>query len=149
MFFDFFKNIIQVRSGSRRFVIIAKDKVYKIPKFTNWVSFIRGINENLEERYWWSADGSRKCTPKEPWRHKHLAEIFFADRFGFLVIMERVDTHLFRESFLMDLKELQECVRHYTFSQDLKTNNLGYRDNTLVVLDYGYFGGTMDCYIGT
>ena len=81
------------KHGSRRTVFIFKNRVVKIPRLKSWVSFIRGINENLEERYWYSADGSRKSDPNKPWdRNLPLAEIFWADRFGFFVVMERVDT---------------------------------------------------------
>lgn len=152
--FEIFKKFLQIKSGSRRFVIIFKDRVYKIPKMTNWVSFIRGINENLEERYWWSADGSRKREPNAPWRHEHLAEIFWADRFGFIVIMERLDTSLTQDKIITkqverDFNEIKEWAKGYRLADDLNLRNVGYRGEEMLILDYGYFGGTMDCYIGT
>lgn len=140
---------MDVRFGSRRFVICTKKRVYKIPRFTRWVSFIRGINENLEERYWYSADGSRKRNPKQERQHENLAEIFWADRFGFLVVMERVNTDSFPPSFQDDLGKLQEWSSRFSFGADVHEGNVGYRGNDLVICDYGYFGGMMDCYIGT
>ena len=58
---------MDIRVGSRRIVFRTKRRVFKIPRFTRWVSFIRGINENLEERYWFSADGSRRRNPSQKW----------------------------------------------------------------------------------
>ena len=152
--FDF-----KIKIGSRRIVFLIGKRVYKIPKFTKWVSFIRGIEENLEERYWWSADGSRKYNPKKKWDSELLlAEIFFADSFGFLLIMERLDTSFFVNNqitlerlpqVLKDLKILKDWAKDFTFYVDIEPRNVGYRGDKLLMLDYGYFGGTMDCYIGT
>lgn len=152
--------MIKIKKGSRRIVFLLKDKVYKIPNFFNWVSFIRGIEENLEERYWWSSDGSRKRDPHAKWNHGiPLAEIFYGDRFGFLLIMERLDTSFFideqtiseecRYKVLEDLQRLKEKIRGFSFAQDLKLSNVGYKGDKLLLLDYGFFGGTRDCYIGT
>lgn len=135
------------------------NRVFKIPSFRRWVSFIRGIEENLEERYWWSADGSRRRNPKQKWNHPYLAEIYWADRFGFLVIMERLNTDFMDdagevrsgmwEKVDRDLAGLSEFVKHFSFAADLKPANVGYRNDQMVILDYGYYGGTRDCYIGT
>lgn len=152
--------MIKIKKGSRRIVFLLRNKVYKIPNFLGWVSFIRGIEENLEERYWWSADGSRKRYPKKEWRYDPpLAEIYYADRFGFLLIMERLNTDFFideqtihenyRYKVLEDLQRLKERVRGFSFAQDLKLSNIGYKGDKLLLLDYGYYGGTRDCYIGT
>lgn len=148
----------QFKSGGRRFVFLIGKRVFKIPKFTRWVSFIRGIEENLEERYWWSSDGSRKREPNRSWDHEHLAEIFWADRFGFLVIMERLDTSFMvggEIEFEMatqldeDLGKLRNWAKGLSFYPDIEPRNVGYRGGRLLMLDYGYFGGSMDCYIGT
>lgn len=157
--YRFIKLKCDFRSGSRRFVFLINDKVYKIPKFTGWVSFIRGIEENLEERYWYSADGSRKRNPKAKWNmNLPLAEIFWADRFGFIVVMERLDTLFFdyyktsdmiSERVFNDIEQLKEEVKQYSFATDVNFSNVGYRGNRMILLDYGYFGGTPDCYIGT
>lgn len=152
--------MIKIKKGSRRIVFLVNNKVYKIPNFFNWVSFIRGIEENLEERYWWSADGSRKREPKRKWNYNPpLAEIYYADRFGFLLIMERLDTSFFideqtiseeyRYKVLEDLQRLKERIRGFSFAEDLKLSNVGYKGDKLLLLDYGFFGGTRDCYIGT
>lgn len=148
----------QVKFGGRRIVFLIGQRAYKIPNFRRWVSFIRGIEENLEERYWWSADGSRKREPNRPWDHEHLAEIFWADRFGFLLIMERLDTSFMvgdEVDFEMvtqlgeDISVLRKWAKGFSFYPDIEPRNVGYRDGKLLLLDYGYFGGTMDCYIGT
>lgn len=151
----------EIKKGSRRIVFLIGKRAYKIPNPKRWVSFIRGIEENLEERYWWSADGSRKREPKRPWNADlPLAEIFWADRFGFLVIMERLDTSFMNVDNLhirsdrikqvdQDLEHLIKRCDSFSFHKDISARNVGYRGDQLLVLDYGYFGGTNDCYIGT
>jgi hypothetical protein len=149
--------------GSRRNVFIFKNFVIKIPSFSRWVSFIRGINENLEERYWYSADGSRKRGTK--WNKDYkLAEIYYADRFGFILIAEKLDTSFLinsniyddpifdpakEEKFKQDLIELRKHYEGMNFYEDIDPRNVGYRGEQLLVLDYGYTPSTMDCYIGT
>lgn len=144
----------KIQHGSRRIVFLIGKYAIKVPSFRRWVSFIRGIEENLEERYWWSADGSRKANPKKKWTHDYLAEIFWADRFGFIVVMERLDTS-FREGKLItkqverDFHEIKEWSKDYRFANDICYRNVGYRGEEMLILDYGYYGGSMDCYIGT
>ncbi len=149
--------------GSRRNVFIFSNFVIKIPSFKRWVSFIRGINENLEERYWYSADGSRKRGTK--WNKSlRLAEIYYADRFGFIVVSERLDTSFLlnsnlydepvvepskKDKFEKDLNYLRDLFKGYQFYDDIDPRNVGYRGNDLLVLDYGYTPSTSDCYIGT
>lgn len=151
---------IQITRGSRRIVLLVGKRAFKVPNFFRWVSFIRGIQENLEERYWWSADGSRKRNPKKEWDTKlPLAEIFWADRFGFLLIMERLDTSFilskdeikseYLEKVDRDLDLLKHQCEGFSFYSDVAPRNVGYRGDRLLLLDYGFYGGTMDCYIGT
>ena len=139
---------MDIRVGSRRIVFRFKKFVIKIPKFSRWVSFIRGVNENLEERYWYSADGSRKRNPTKKWAIPELAEIFWADRFGMIVIMERADDEVRPASFQQDLSDLQNWGAKFSFFNDIREGNVGYIRDKLVVIDYGYFGGMADCYIG-
>lgn len=140
---------MDIRVGSRRIVFRTKRRVFKIPRFTRWVSLIRGINENLEERYWFSADGSRRRNPSQTWTIPQLAEIHWADRFGLLVVMERVDVTARPASYQEDLRRLQDWAKGFSFAQDVNESNVGYRGTELVICDYGFFGGTRDCYIGT
>lgn len=147
----------QVKTGSRRIVFLIGKRAFKIPNPKRWVSFIRGIEENLEERYWWSADGSRKRQQDNKWQHEFLAEIFWADRFGFLLIMERLDTSFMVDGEVEvemltqldeDIEEIKEWAKGFSFYPDIVPRNVGYRDKKLLVLDYGFYGGTRDCYIG-
>lgn len=140
-------NFIEVKHGSRRTVFLIGNKAFKIPSLKRYVSFIRGIEENLEERYWYSVDGSRKRNPNQEWTIPNLAEIHYADRFGLLVVMERANTNK-PFHFDYDFKKLKEWTKSYNFHADINESNVGYIKDSLVVIDYGYFGGTMDCYIG-
>jgi hypothetical protein len=152
---------MQIRSGSRRFVLIFKHKVVKIPKFTSWLSFVLGVIENLQERYWWCADG--QIAPAEEWYDsdrstRHLAQIYWADRFGLCVVMERVETleHLeipYQEcdhpKYLRCKTFLEKEYDGMTFLNDLKPSNIGIRDDgRIVIIDYGYFGCTPQWYLG-
>lgn len=150
---------MKIKHGSRRTVFIFKNRVFKIPSIRTWVAFIRGINENLEERYWYSADGSRKHNPDRTWDYDlPLAEIYWADRFGFVVCMERVDTSFLdyngdikselEEKILSDMEGIKKWAKGLRVYDDIKIENVGYRGDKMVLLDYGYFGGTPDCYIG-
>ena len=145
--------VLRVKCGSRRLVVLTNHQVFKFPLVTSWVQFIRGVTENLEERYWWSADGSRKRNPKRKWdgfRAENLAEIFWADRFGLLVIMERVDTESRPLTYNQDYEALVARTLNFKFADDVKPENVGYtQGGRLVYCDYGYFGGTQDCYLGT
>jgi hypothetical protein len=137
---------MKIRRGSRRIVFVFKDYVIKIPNFINgWVSFIAGIRENLEERYWWN--------PNHKWEQTTLAEIFWADRFGFIVKMERLDTTLTADieyrpkedyKLLSDLYILKERWKSHSFVDDINLSNVGYRKDKLVIFDYGFFGGNAD-----
>ena len=73
--------------------------------------------------------------------------------------MERLETDFFidentisfnrRYKVLEDLQRLKEKVQGFQFANDIKFSNIGYKGDKLLLLDYGYFGGTRDCYIGT
>lgn len=134
-----------IKRGSRRFVVLTKSLAIKIPRLDNWVAFIRGVNENLEERYWYCTESG---SINRPWNVNFLAPIVWADRFGFIVVMKKVDTESRPESYEKDFAELKNKVKNFTFHRDMKPENTGYYDGSLVVCDYGYFGGTKDCYIG-
>ena len=140
--------MLSIKRGSRRIVFLTETRAYKIPNFlARWPSFLAGFLENLNERYWWSADGSRKRDPREPWRYPGLAEIFYADRFGLLVVMRRAQQcEQYPEREVNDLIANNRNLRYTT---DNKPANLGYVDGKLVFVDYGYYGGLADCYLGS
>ena len=155
--------MLKLKKGSRRNVFVFSNFVIKIPSFKRWVSFIRGVNENLEERYWYSSDGSRKRGTIWDRRLK-LAEIYYADRFGLILIAEKLDTSFLlnssiyddpiidpdkEEKFKQDLDDLRKHFKGMNFYEDIDPRNVGYRGQELLVLDYGYTRSTIDCYIGT
>lgn len=148
-------------SGSRRFVILIGQYAIKIPKFTCFVSMIAGFRENQEERYWWCSESG---VSKE-WRHDYLNRIIWGDRFGFILIHERCTPLSSTFEFPADDDVIWEEIN--LFIEDIKGRygssngslpyyltdnnpwNLGYnKDGKIVYIDYGYFEGTMDCYLG-
>jgi hypothetical protein len=152
---------MHLKKGSRRFVIVLKDRVIKIPRFTSWLPFVMGVVENLQERYWWCSDGY--VSPPSEWYDanrstRNLAQIYWADRFGLCVIMERVQTldHLeTRGEVCMDPEFLRcEAIlrKEYSgmsFLSDLRPSNIGLRaDGRVVFVDYGFFPCTPQWCLG-
>ncbi len=137
----------EIKKGSRRTVFIFDNIVIKVPRLKNWVAFIAGIRETLEERYWWCTESGVSDT----WDTVFLARILWADRFGIILVAERCDPVIDSTKFEYDLANLivEHGVQSYNFYADRKEANFGYtKDGRLVFIDYGYFGGTMDCYLG-
>lgn len=144
--------MINFACGSRRFVILTKNYAIKIPIFWDWVSFISGVRENLEERYWWCSESG--VNKDGEWTHQRLARIHWASRFGLCNVMERCDTEVHSDrhsefSMQKGIDELRAYYRNFTFATDIAKNNVGWtKDGRLVLIDYGYFGGTANCYLG-
>ena len=136
--------------GSRRWVFLIGKYAVKIPKFSSWLSMLLGFMENLEERYWWCADGIVRKTwsdgPNEI--SHHMCEIFWADRFGFMVIMERV-APCTEEQYKQYEEFLKNKFKGLSFVQDLKPDNVGIcADGRVVITDFGFFGGISQLYLG-
>lgn len=137
--FEFFK-------GSRRWGFMAGTLVFKFPVFTDFVRMISGFREQLEERYWWCSESGT-----HPWNYPYLNRIIWADRFGFMQISERCNPVIDEPNFDFDRKVMEEKfdLKGLRFTTDSYIRNFGYTaDGRLVYIDYGYFGGTGDCYLG-
>lgn len=147
---------MHIEWGSRRIVFVFKNFVIKIPKLTSWLSFILGIMENLNERYWWCADGVLE--PANDWYSdtsatNHLAQIYWADRFGFFVIMEKVgplkDIPDQADKFENAAKIIINRYKGLDIIDDIKPSNIGIRKNGRpVLIDYGYFKSINQTYLG-
>lgn len=137
-------------------VFLFEKIVIKVPKLKSWLSFVLGILENLHERYWWNGRVSA-----DKWYSgcgKNLAQIYWADRFGFIVIMERVQTLTHLEKpyegcrdpfYLRCVDVLKKEYAGLDIICDLKPSNIGIRpDGRVVIVDYGYFGGINQMYLG-
>lgn len=129
---------MKFRSGSRRFVFVFDNFVVKIPRITSWKSFIFGVLENLEERYWLVADNTKHVREE---REYPLAKIYYADRFGFCVVMERADIFpldVLKENFPLSYQETVKWSEGLSFHSDIKDGNLGLIDGQVVFVDYGF-----------
>lgn len=136
--------------GSRRMVWLIGKWAIKMPTLRSFVGMIAGFRENQEERYWWcSESGAQK-----EWTHKHLARVIWADRFGFFLIMERcrvlADGSASEFEILQAITKISnQALKDKWLGEDLKFNNVGISPNgEAVMIDYGYFGGMRDCYLG-
>ena len=73
--------------------------------------------------------------------------VLWADRFGFCVIQERVEPVTDEQQFLIDFQNaIDNGIKFPT--DDIKSENFGYRDGVLVCIDYGYFRASAPCYVG-
>lgn len=137
--FEFFK-------GSRRWGFMAGSLVFKFPVLTNFVRMISGFREQLEERYWWCSEGGT-----HKWSYPYLNRIIWADRFGFMQISERCNPVIDEPNFDLDFATMDAKfnVKGLRCADDGYMRNFGYTaDGRLVFIDYGYFGGMGDCYLG-
>lgn len=138
---------MEFKSGSRRWVFLIGKYAIKIPRLASWLSFISGVRENLEERYWFDAGESPR---RKEWNYKYMAKIHWADRFGLLMIMERVippkSVYQLKKDF--ERMVIENDLVGLPLIEDNKADNLGYtKDGRLVFCDYGWFGAR-DRYIG-
>jgi serine/threonine protein kinase len=145
---------MKIKAGSRRLVLIFDRFVIKLPKPTSWLAFVLGVLENLHERYWWCADGI-VGDPKEWYNSctRHLAQIYWADRFGLMVIMEKVrvlrDIPEEADEFEKAGNFLLDHYKGLSLVEDIKPENIGIReDGRVVLVDYGYFHTTQQWYLG-
>lgn len=136
--------------GSRRMVLLIGKWAIKMPTLRSFVGMIAGFRENQEERYWWcSESGAQK-----EWTHKHLARIIWGDRFGFILIMERcrvlADGSASEFEILQAITKISnQALKDKWLGDDLKFNNVGISPSgEAVLIDYGYFNGMRDCYLG-
>lgn len=137
-----------ITTGHRRNVLLINKYAIKIPTHKSFVEFVMGIMENLHERYWYSADGRKHSIETQIKTYPRHAGIYWADRFGFILIQERLDCNYNAHvTFKEDYKKLYD--KYSTDYKDLKPENTGYRGNELVILDYGYFDCLSSCYLGT
>ena len=132
--------------GSRRWGFMVGHLVFKFPSLANFVRMISGFREQLEERYWWcSESGTHK------WNYPYLNEILWADRFGFMQISRRCAPVVDEQNFDRDYETMKATfdIKGMRFAVDGYIRNFGYTaDGRLVFIDYGYFGGMGDCYLG-
>ena len=141
-------NLKLVTSGNRRNVFLIGQYAIKIPTHKSFVEFTLGLIENLHERYWYSADGRKHSFIKQIQTYPQHAGIHWADRFGFILIQERLDCNYDNHpSFKIDYQKLYE--KYHKEYKDLKPQNTGYRGDELVILDYGYFDCLSAAYLGT
>lgn len=133
-------------SGSRRCGFLLGKYAFKFPKPTSFVGLIAGFREQLEERYWWCSERG-----VHEWSHPYLNRIIWADRFGFMQISERCNPVIDEPHFEEDVRTMNKMFKTegMNFAADNHQRNFGYTaDGRLVYVDYGFFHGVGDCYLG-
>lgn len=158
---------MRIKCGSRRIVFIFDNFVVKIPKLKSLKSFCFGVLENLHERYWWA--GESGISTWESSTHQKLAKIYWADRHGLCVVMEKLPiTYRYQSPYdwsiieiddttvsdpisltHTEINDMAEFFSGMDIASDCKANNIGRRENgDLVLLDYGYFNAINQMYLG-
>lgn len=116
----------EMRSGSTRVVFLVGGVAIKIPRPDCWRLFLHGLLANMQERLWSGQSPS-------------LARVIWADRFGFVVVMERArpveDWEAAKRLIICD--PIGEPLHEFLVS-DLKRDNWGIgRVGQLIKIDYG------------
>lgn len=113
-----------IRKGSTRFAFLFGRWVIKVPRWTEWRLFLRGLLANLQERQWSRTGDDR------------IARVYVADPIGLMLVMERAQSlpKTFRQRHL-DASLAQG--RFDGLPQDFHIGNFGFRGRTLIMIDYG------------
>lgn len=123
---------MRIEKGSTRIVFIFNKLVIKMPNLlVQYDHFLYGLLANINER-------------KMSGKHKDLAKVFYGNKFGFILIMEKAEVisndinwDKFKDS-LFKIYQNDE-LREFMLS-DYKPSNWGYIQNRLVKIDYGKIG---------
>lgn len=142
---------LKIKCGSRRVVVLVNKRwVIKVPKFWNWRSFIFGIVEQINERYWYCGQNNNAS-----WNDTYyLAKIHWASRRGFIQVSkyyqpldELPDKGESLRPLILKCLEWHKGFDHYCDLShadgfDYNPSNLGYdpENNRVVAIDYGFFG---------
>lgn len=124
-----------VKTGITRYVLLIGPWAIKVPRFTEFKLLLCGLLANMQERQWSG-------------HHPALAKVHYANRYGFLLIMERVrplsvymrkrysDNDEFKE-YLFEVFKFDD-IRDLLL-EDAKISNWGVslRSGRMVKIDYG------------
>ena len=118
------------KQGTTRVVFVFSNKVLKIPTFKSWSLFLHGLLSNIKEGEVYNNIN-----------RNDLAKVYFYNKLGLFLIMERVSICSNEEAFDL-LETLEKIYQNDTLKDfimdDYKTSNWGRRqDGTLVKVDYG------------
>lgn len=114
---------IYLKFGSTRLVIVAGSLAFKLPRFTHWKTFLRGLLANIQE--------CEFNTLKDPL----LCPIYFSLPGGFLVVMPRVSPIKTK----LSTRKFNSLVDRNTYILPIenKIDSFGYLGDILVAIDYG------------
>lgn len=122
---------MKIERGVTRIAFIFKKYAIKIPTFKEWRLFLHGLIANINE-----GDTFKQLKSRDD-----LAKVYYYNKFGLFLIMERVVV-CDNDECLSLLEILEEKYKNDEFKKfmmsDYKTSNWGRRtDGTLVKIDYG------------
>lgn len=75
---------INFYKGTTRWVFLIGKYAIKIPSLSSWKQFLKGLLANMQEREFSRMD-------KSSWHYNLIADVYYCDFLGFLLIMERAD----------------------------------------------------------
>lgn len=114
--------------GCTRTVILVGRYAVKIPTFSSWELFLKGLFNNIQEGKYVDLN-----TPD-------LAKVLYCNTLGFICVMEKVRPVRNRGLFWVELSKLvsDSHLPSEFILYDAKPENFGYdHNNRLVKLDYG------------
>lgn len=118
-----------IKYGSTRIVILINKYAIKLPNFTNYRGFLKGLLGNLMESNWNAVNDTR------------LAKILFKLPLGLLNVMEKAEPlESFNESYIKNLLKpyhTENDVSDLRNIVELKQDSFGLINNEIKIIDYG------------
>lgn len=112
--------------GSSRIVLLLGPWAFKLPTYTEWRLFLRGLLANMQERQLWRflQDDSALCP------------VVFALPGGWLIVMPRVEPLTNEEFLSLPIEDFLDRD-HWVIPAETKADSFGWWEGRLVAVDYG------------
>lgn len=134
-----------IKQGEFRRVWLTEKWAFKTPRLNGWVRFLEGLRFNRREFAKWQKIGSQVFEYKGG--SVKLCPITFHLPFGLLVVMRRVQP--LPKDYFTDLSRFMRTQflfrtvkENITDTDYIKTDNYGFLDDNLVMIDYAGCGDT-------
>lgn len=116
---------MKIKKGTTRHVFLIGKYAIKIPCLSSWRMFLNDLLSNMQERAFWNE-----------LHHPLLAEIYYADVFGIILIMERADVTYYEHGRRGMNKFFDRC-QNEGLPVDRHASNIGKFGKKWKLIDYG------------